>query len=382
MKWIILTLLVITSSAALAQQNSPKVTKEDPTAEQIKRGKIFHNQIRPKEKAYAKLSRFLNEPEYLPGHFPQKNNKAALTKYIIHIQKILGHISYERLKGYCTEINQLRKSINEYRSDACSGIELRIKSLNNKIVRARALQKENKIEDKQKVIQKDVLANLESDTEMARQAANQAEDVLLDILGDNKEKSLDDFLADRNRSNKSSNYDPLADIDIASTGSSDPLAGLQVKDDNQLKKYKIDYKNGQHGVLSSSGKILIPYKNWDVVNYQDGIAKVNIDVGQRHQCSLDSELNFGSQGSWGAMQSGFVDLEGEFLDGTTLSFSFSTRNRLYLTSSRSASDFDTREEYQAYERRVARGKSREKVAYQKCKQEAARWKQSIARTYK
>ncbi|PCK06011.1 MAG: hypothetical protein COA42_17690 [Alteromonadaceae bacterium] len=374
--------IVSLSGSAFAQQKISRVALEDPSPEQLRHNNVFHKQIRPKEKAYAKRSRFLNEAGYQTGPIPPKKNKAALTKYIVRAQKVLARISHESLKGYCTEINHLRKSIGEYQSDACKGLESRIKHLTANIAKVKNYQQKNRTETAQQSTQKDVLSSLERASDTARQATSQAEDVLLSILGDNKEKTLGDFLADLSDTNTSANYDPLAGIDAAPADSDDPLAGMLAQTESKSAGFKIDYKNGNEGVRSSSGETLIPYKAWRILDYQDGIAKVSITIREQHQCSLDSQLDWGAQGSWRAARTGFVDIEGEFLDGETLSFEFWKAHTLYLTTSYSANDFDTWEEYQAHKRKVARMEAREDIAYQKCKLEAAQWKQGIARAYK
>lgn len=382
MKWFICSLLVIFSSIAFAQQKASRATIENPSADELRYNRIFHKQIRPKEQAYAKRSRFLNDPKYQTGPFPSQHDKKALNKYVIGAQKILGRISSESLKGYCAEINQLRKSINAYSTDACRGLESRITSLNNKIAKARKYLKKKQDENTKDTENQDVLASLELDTNSARQSANREEDALLAILNNNKEKSLDDFLADRGRNTKSAIYDPLADVGTTPSNSGDPLAGLMDTAPEKQDTFKIDYKNGMVGVISSLGEILIPYKAWSILDYDDGIAKVRTTIKGGYKCSIDSELDIGSQGTHSASQTGFVDIEGEFIDGSTLSFEFNAAHTLYLTQYKTRSHFDTEEQYQAYRRKVARVEAREKVAYQKCKREAALWKQGIARRYR
>ena len=45
--------------------------------------------------------------------------------------------------------------------------------------------------------------------------------------------------------------------------------------------FTIDSKNGLTGVINGSGKVLIPYKDWKIVEYKMGIAKVRKNIERK-----------------------------------------------------------------------------------------------------
>ena len=75
--------------------------------------------------------------------------------------------------------------------------------------------------------------------------------------------------------------------------------------------FKIDYKNGLTGVINGRGKVLIPYKEWKILEYKMGIAKVR-KQGETTNCN----------GTWTAYKEGFVNKTGEFIDDFEIDFEF------------------------------------------------------------
>ena len=100
-----------------------------------------------------------------------------------------------------------------------------------------------------------------------------------------KTRSIDDFLAKKQPStvqgdflsNTSSNPSSSGDfLSSSSQPKSDFLAG------NQNEEFIIDKKaDGLQGVKTKSGRTLIPYKKWEILQYKNGIAKVDLTVERK-----------------------------------------------------------------------------------------------------
>lgn len=92
--------------------------------------------------------------------------------------------------------------------------------------------------------------------------------------------------------------------------------------------FKIDYKNGLQGVINpETKKILIPYKEWSIEKFQDGIAKVSITIESENVCSC-----FRGYYQASVMEVGYVDNQGKFIDGSkkVITGSFKSEVKLML----------------------------------------------------
>jgi len=86
----------------------------------------------------------------------------------------------------------------------------------------------------------------------------------------NKSKSNDGFWGEASAGSKKS------------SGSNDAFWGDSI---NELNKSKADFKikkndNGQQGVVSSTGKVLIPFRDWRVVKFRGGLALIRESKGR------------------------------------------------------------------------------------------------------
>lgn len=80
------------------------------------------------------------------------------------------------------------------------------------------------------------------------------------------------------------------------------------------RDYSIEIRKGKYGVVdSNTNEILIPFKNWGIANYDDGIAEVNIILESETVCTV----RLGSY-SFSIYRNGYVDISGEFLDSPTI----------------------------------------------------------------
>lgn len=132
-----------------------------------------------------------------------------------------------------------------------------------------------------------------------------------------KSSSSKDFLASGSSSKKTS----TKSNDFLASGSSKNKSNdiLSEKKDSKSdflddktnsSDYKIDYKDGKVGVISKSGKVLIPYKEWQILTYHNGIAKVSIPLETKKCHCYLQRYYYGY-----ANKIGYVDKSGNFIDG-------------------------------------------------------------------
>ena len=138
------------------------------------------------------------------------------------------------------------------------------------------------------------------------------------IKAKEKDISLDDFLAENNiiENNDMDDFlaedEPNNDTDdfLAENDNSENSDDFLADSDKELKEknWKIEYRDGLRGVVDLNGNTLIPFKEWIIVEYKNGIAKVRLvtDKFNINEC----------KGSGTVYKTGFVDNSGKWLDET------------------------------------------------------------------
>lgn len=196
-----------------------------------------------------------------------------------------------------------------------------------------------------------------------------------------KKTSLDDFLNEKNTDNTKSD-------DFLDDNNTNDIVTDNIKKPSKFS-YKIDKKDNLQGVISSKGKILIPYKKWTIKEYREGIAKVAVLVAERKDdCS----------NTYKAYKTGFVDKSTQFIDGYSIDFesigAYKWRGGAVLKLNTAVDKTGwTSEDYTAHERRVEANKRREKrkkedekrrkrLQEAKCEKTIATWKQQVLNQYK
>jgi len=202
-------------------------------------------------------------------------------------------------------------------------------------------------------------------------------------------KSLTDFLADLGPGKAagragvkpaSSGGDFLSDLGpgassaTQSSASGDFLAGGGkgdfLADASDVGGHKIVKKGELQGVVDALGRSLIPMRKWTVVNYQAGIAEVQIKF-DRYQCSGYDQTTI-------AAKSGFVGRDGEFIEKPSLkffnyqevgSFKFALTVSRYPTRARSRAEIEADKRRQNERRRAERQLKR-----QQCDRDTLAWK--------
>jgi len=196
------------------------------------------------------------------------------------------------------------------------------------------------------------------------------------VEGVETEKAFDDnFLEEESGTEEddflSETTSKTNDDDFLSEGnSSDDFLSDNKASDN----HKIDSKDNKTGVIDKYGRVLIPYRKWEILEYDDGIAKVSIQVGE-YNCN----------GSTYANKAGYVDKSGEFLDGYTLEFNTVKYAEYvpggYITITYSSPEAE-RKAIQDAKRRNREKKEKKRREKERCEREIENWKTKIKNQYR
>lgn len=198
-----------------------------------------------------------------------------------------------------------------------------------------------------------------------------------------KNRSIDDFLAKKQPTTVQGDF--LSNTSNSNSGSTGDFlsSASQPKNDflasNKNEEFIIDKKtNGIEGVKTKSGRTLIPYREWEIVQYKNGIAEVNITVERKSFDCATSRI----------YKTGYVDSKGVFLDGFEVKsdrLSMMTEVSYYpamLMTSSSASSSDSRRLREEEERRRKLKAAKEEEERKQCEAECKRWEIQRIKYYK
>ncbi|TMM29852.1 hypothetical protein FDT66_08240 [Polaribacter aestuariivivens] len=257
--------------------------------------------------------------------------------------------------------NRKDDSYRKYAAYACCLEKCKEKHKKSKTISSKNSSKKSKTISKnnQSTISLD---DLNSQLELVSKEAKNLEDVntIYDV-------SFDDILSKRTASKKSNNQ--LDDSFLNNSNSesnNDNLDFLTQETVSQKNNssFKIDYKNDLQGVINpETNKVLIPYKKWSIEKFQDGIAKVSIDIDSEKICSC--RLGYYSAS---VKEVGYVDERGQFIDGSrkVITGSFKNETKLLIVKgnyNKAASDL------------------RDKRDAQECIKKGKQWKIEAKRRY-
>ncbi len=121
-----------------------------------------------------------------------------------------------------------------------------------------------------------------------------------DFLAADATASNDDFLSEEENSSDDDFLEEDKDED-----------SFLADDKKKVADFKIDTKDGKTGVINSKGRILIPYREWSINEFKDGVAKISYYFDK-------FECNGGANAY--AYKTGYVDSSGDFLDGFKITF--------------------------------------------------------------
>ncbi|TVZ07913.1 hypothetical protein JM80_0393 [Cellulophaga sp. RHA_52] len=316
LKFSILFLLL----SNLTQAQKATWDKTLPTKE-LKVQEIKNQIIDKEEKLYQLIeSLHYNSPIYDWESYITFDSKEKLQLHINRYQKIIKKISHNpNLFSICNEINNLNHKINAKKEDACKRLNKDLSMAKKNVRNAKTRLKElSGIEEKEN---NDVNSHLKEMDLLDEEIRNESEKSKtisnkLDALnGNNKISSIDDFLATTNNTptdflseQENNNIDDF--LSDSREDSSDDF----LSEANNSTDFKITTKNNLQGVVNTKGDILIPFKNWEILEYKQGIAKVSIVVKEKNFGTKESPYLYLST----IYKIGFVDASGNLINEFTL----------------------------------------------------------------
>ncbi|PWG04049.1 hypothetical protein [Polaribacter aquimarinus] len=259
--------------------------------------------------------------------------------------KSFWETEYIKLNGLKKNINQLIKKINQ---------KLDKKLEEKKEINKDSNHKENLKKLDKKIQNEDFL--LEKEDKEIKKIKSKRKKSVKDFLLEEEDTSTSDFLSEDN-----SDDFLIESID--------------------KKKYEIKSKwdsNGMflNGVIDSKGGILIPFKKWKILEYENGIAKVSILIDkEKIYNSACNEIYY--KGSWiEILKEGFVDKRGTFIDSYIIT-EFGVNPLPFFIES-----YDSNMSYSERKRLKEKRKREEKLKSNKCKRHIVSKEKSILSNYK
>lgn len=308
---IITTIVLILISINLTLAQSTAKGYGFATKKELDRDKIIQ-EILKKEKSLSKQKTELHSiiAKSTFGFRPSKGSaKAKYENLIVDSRNILRKIDEGNFIPKCKEINKMRKSIDSYSEswNKCPGINDLIKKANENISWAKS-QLEEKTEEEtkeksSKYAHKQKMKSL--DAELQKELSKTPKQKKRDT------RSVKDFLSTVKKT-KSNNNDFLANNNT-NKANNDFLSGIaSTKKEKSKKDFEIKSKDGKQGVISSNGKILIPFKEWRILEFYKGVAKVMLKID-----NIPFKDDYGYNVytiSFEVFKQGYVDFSGKFLE--------------------------------------------------------------------
>ncbi|PLX13427.1 MAG: hypothetical protein C0598_03625 [Marinilabiliales bacterium] len=182
-----------------------------------------------------------------------------------------------------------------------------------------------------------------------------------DFLAAEASASGDDFLKEDSKSK---------DDDFLSEDKDDD--SFLSDDKKKADDFKIDTKDGKTGVINSKGRILIPYRDWSIIEFKDGVAKISYYF-DKFECNGKTKAY--------AYKTGYVDSSGDFLDGFKITFMQFKEQQAggYIKIKRvDAQGNEIKHRMSAAEKAKRDRKKREK---ERCKRETENWIEQLKIRY-
>ncbi len=177
--------------------------------------------------------------------------------------------------------------------------------------RSRLNKQKKEADEKKKLEEEEAKKNEHVNTKAHNDEMKELDAQLKQKIGDDKKtSSIDDFLSTTTAPSESSSTDFLAEATTAG-GGDDFIAG-NTSNKEANKQYEIKYKDGKQGVVAKDGRILIPFKQWEIKEYLDGVAKVKILIDEvTLNEDFDNDIKIYG---FNIYKTGFVDISGKFLE--------------------------------------------------------------------
>lgn len=395
MKKLLLTIIILTIfTLPNFCQTVAKVRLEEGVSDSEKRRQDIENQIYSLEKELWKLEGSLNLTNTISKrHFPNFTDKARVNGEIKRNQEILDKInSNPRLYSLANKINSLSNKINKTSREGKTVKDIEkvarenIRNGNSRLNELNGEKVEKDNEDAKDAAHENLMAELDRELQLEEQQLLVEKREIEQFVNENKIGSIDDFLSENAKPDKADDFDFLADESNSDSGMEDFLAEDDSKADilndeaPKNTEFKIDRQGNTQGVIDGNAKVLIPYRNWKIKEYKDGIAKVAVEIAS-HSC----------KGTSTAYKVGFVDGSGEFLDGYAVEFGYIGPYVPFysgLTIISYDENYYDEERVRERERKKRENKRREEEKKRKarakrirCEKEVATWKKRIINQY-
>ena len=385
----------------LVNSQTSEVIGESISAKQNRVQYVENELIRPKRTEFDGILKRLNlynTTVYNWQYYSSFHDVASLNQHIIKYQKIVNKIkSNPKLFSLCNEINSLEKQINKNNYDNCKKLSKQLNQARLNVSNAKARLNELKgiktNETKKQSEHENIISEIDKELKRAKNKTNSLDEELKKLNKNGKKKSINDFLAKKNNNNskkdflanaskgKKRNNDFLAKKNNGQKKNNDFLAKKNnggkkdfLSESNTINKdFKIEEKNGLIGVVDSKGKTLIPFKEWVIEEYKNGIAKVRV-LFDEYKYEINS-----SEGYHGTVYKiGFVDVSGSFLDEPLVSiiggcYGFEYRLRFNRSSDTRSQD-EINKSWARYDRK-------RELLKKKCFNKFTQWKINTIRKY-
>lgn len=328
--------------------------------------KVHHyGELTPEEKRYSDLQKehaqVLEECSELwkkanithPNKYGFGTDDKTLIKEVIE--------KNEQLLNRINSVAGLRSSLDRLRSiEQDLGIEnsydLRKieeaarENIRNGEIRLMELREE---ESKEELAQAEHSEKLEETESQITQLVEQNKSTSEILDKNNSSRSIDDFLADRGTTKQA--HDFLSNSNQSNedflSNSNDSRDFLSEEDKS---KWNIDTKDGKSGVITITGQVLIPYGNYTIVEYKNGIARVRILLDSYVGDEIIDAPSSKGRYSASVYKEGFIDRTGQFLDGYRIISSGSFQSTGGYISLSSGNDDRSSAEKQRDQERFAR----------------------------
>jgi hypothetical protein len=363
MRWLIVgfALALGVSTPSLAQSTGSRAIRDgDMTPEQAAKQKLREELFQVSARLEQQRKSIPPEPRTNPGGTLEslKRDENKLQAYLTRVSMLLP-LENRR--------NSLRRSLGIYvgpRPTTAAQIQWKLDQLREARVKAQAVRNEKN-------------AHQASLSKINNELSEINEELRgMGKLENKKAGSVSDFLARTAKPSGGTGGDFLARGSASSSGTGgDFLAGMASKPKAKAGKtavdkgFQITSRGSLNGVVNSSGRTVIPFREWTVEEYQDGIAKVvkRLKSFRCNQGNIKERLYY-------INEIGFVDRTGSYLDRPIqVGGSFYTKSQLYLTSSSNPPSGASSDEIRRFYQRQKERERRAKLKEQECRRDGERW---------
>jgi hypothetical protein len=318
-KYLLIIVFVFISAGAMgAVNNGVEVTPEgNYTKEQMRHDNIFYNERAPREKELRQkleqLNRLLNK---------RKGMSANPDEYIKATKSALDFITKNSLLSRAITIDNLSKSIN-MRAEEQDRIQSKIDFFNMQIADAYKI-KDRKL-NKAKQNKAKARKALDEEKKLKATETKEAKHQRDFWAGSQTKKggvsnSDDDFWSSSSSSKKTKTNSQSSKLKSESNdfwATQDSPTNQTVEEPN----FEIKSRANTQGVVSNTGEILIPFRNWDIISFRDGMAKVWVQDDFYNNRCANGKMNYKGDNYDGYYYTiytgneGIVDQRGDWIIG-------------------------------------------------------------------